>query len=154
MAHNLGQIYRQHGKYAYNVALRILANKSDAEDVMQNVFVKLNAGLSSFRGDSQITTYLYRMAVNESIDLIRRRKMMDAKHESMRPPDSHEASGAGPLVLQEALASLPEEQRAAVLLCEIAGFSYKEIAEILEVEIGTVKSRINRGINKLKEALK
>lgn len=154
MAPNINDIYRKHWKYAYNVALRMLMNQADAEDVMQNVFVKLSASISSFRGDSEITTYLYRMAVNESIDLMRRRSMMDRKHETIRPEEKKEAQGASTLIIEEALASLPEEQRAAILLSEIAGFKYREIAEILEVEVGTVKSRMNRAMKRLKEQLK
>jgi RNA polymerase sigma-70 factor (ECF subfamily) len=143
-------IYRENSKYVYNVALGILRSKDEAEDVMQNVFIKLFENFSSFRGDSSLKTYLYRMTVNRSIDYIRSQSLRAGKLEQMeieesKTPDSSRA------LLDSLLEKLAPELKVPVLLAEIGGFSYKEISKIMNINIGTVKSRINRGIIRIRE---
>jgi len=146
------EIYRENVKYVYNIALGMLRNKDDAEDVAQNVFVKLYETFSSFRGESSIKTYLYRMTINRSIDLIRKNKTAEKYAEKTLAPEKPPVPDG--FILWDLLSKLDLEHRAPLLLSEIGGFSYAEISGILNVNIGTVKSRINRAINKLKSYVK
>ncbi|MCE5300840.1 MAG: RNA polymerase sigma factor [Spirochaetia bacterium] len=150
MEERFEKLYRENARYVYNVALGILRNKAEAEDVMQNVFIKLFETYGSFRGESSIRTYLYRMAVNRSIDLIRVRSNRSSKLEQIELPQNT-VNNQAKAELDSLMSRLPVELRTPILLSEIAGFSYKEISAILQLNIGTVKSRINRGMTRLKE---
>jgi RNA polymerase sigma factor (sigma-70 family) len=142
-------IYRDNARYVYNVAIGMLRNKTEAEDIMQNVFIKLFDNFAAFRGDSSIRTYLYRMTVNKCLDLFRLRKIRESKLEKIEiPVEKNHAAGNE---LYSLLEKLDPDLKAPVLLSEIGGFSYKEIGEILGINLGTVKSRIHRGMNKLRE---
>lgn len=147
------EIYRQNSRYVYNVALGILRNKDEAEDVMQNVFIKLFDSFQTFRGESNIKTYLYRMTVNKSIDYIRFQSLHSKKNEEIELPEPgvNNDPDAARATLDSLLENLKDDLKIPVLLSEIGGFSYKEIASILKINLGTVKSRINRGITRLKE---
>jgi RNA polymerase sigma-70 factor (ECF subfamily) len=145
----LEEVYKENAKYVYNVALGMMRNKSEAEDIMQNVFIKLFQNYGSFRGDSSIRTYLYRMTVNKCLDYFRLQKIRMNKLESIEIPRDT-GSGDNKDEVYSLLEKLDPEMKAAILLSEISGFSYKEIAEILELNLGTVKSRIHRGMKKLK----
>ncbi len=144
------KLYKNNSKYVYNVALGMLRNRDEAEDIMQNVFIKLFEGYSSFRGESDIKTYLYRMTVNKTIDYIRSRNLRSDKIENMELPEPKKTD-SNISMLDSLLDKLNDELKAPILLAEIGGFSYKEIAEIMNINLGTVKSRINRGIAKLRE---
>jgi RNA polymerase sigma-70 factor (ECF subfamily) len=144
------KLYKNNSKYVYNVALGMLRNRDEAEDIMQNVFIKLFEGYSSFRGESDIKTYLYRMTVNKTIDYIRSRNLRSDKIENMELPEPKKTD-SNISMLDSLLDKLNDELKAPILLAEIGGFSYKEIAEIMDINLGTVKSRINRGIAKLRE---
>ena len=147
----IAELYKNYSKYVYNVALGILRNKTEAEDITQDVFVKLFYSLDSFRGESDIKTYLYRMTINKSIDLIRSNKLHNDKLENMPRKNNNSFFKSD---LYDLLETLDLDHKIPLLLSEIGGFSYKEIAKILDINIGTVKSRINRAINKLKDKVK
>jgi len=148
MGEELEGIYNRYSGFAYNVALRMLGNTMDAEDVLQDVFIKLQHKLSTFKGDSSIKTFLYRMVINQSIDHIRRRGSQTSRAERSTR-ESHQSVNDSSLLLDSLLEKIPAEQRAAILLYEICGFSQKEVASILNISQGTVKSRISRGITKM-----
>ncbi len=145
------QIYKENYKYVYNVALSVLRNKKDAEDIMQDVFIKFFESIEYFKGKSDIKTYLYRITVNKCIDFIRRETLKRKKSEIINEKFAQKQNDN--LILDNLLEKLNVDERIIVSLSEIAGFSYKEIAEILNIKIGTVKSRINRAINKLKDII-
>ena len=147
----LEEIYRENSRYVYNVALGILRNKDEAEDVMQNVFIKLFDSFRTFRGEANIKTYLYRMTVNKSIDYIRFQSLHSKKNEEIEIPEAAKNTDSAKATLDSLLENLKDDLKIPVLLSEIGGFSYKEIASILRINLGTVKSRINRGITRLKE---
>ncbi len=149
----------------------MVRNQEDARDIAQDVFIKAYASLDSFRGQSSFYTWLYRIAVNMTIDF---RRKMDRKQESAYD-DKREADGAeGAFVpepgrfsperalkdkelghhIMEAVESLPGEQRTAIVLRELEGLSYKEIAEVMGCSQGTVMSRLFYGRKKLQERLK
>ena len=148
MGENLEDIYSRYSGFAYNVALRMLGNTMDAEDVLQDIFVKLQNKLSSFNGDSSIKTFLYRMVINQSIDHIRRHGSQTSRAEKSML-DIRPAMNDDSLLLYSMLETITVEQRSAILLYEICGFTQKEVASILNVTQGTIKSRISRGITKM-----
>jgi RNA polymerase sigma-70 factor (ECF subfamily) len=155
----------------YNLAWRLLSDPSDASDVVQEVFLKIFRNIEHFRGDSTLRTWVYRIAVNESHNrrrwLFRHRRGETGIDDNFEDNESRERplmdSGETPfdftmnreaqILLEEGLAAINPVFRAALVLREIEDMSYDEIAEILEVSIGTVKSRIMRGREALRRYL-
>jgi len=155
----------------YNLAFRLLNDQADASDVVQEVFLKIFRNVGSFRGDSSLRTWVYRIAVNESHNrrrwLFRHRRGETGIEETFEDSESRERplmdSGETPfdftmnreaqVLLEEALAEINPVFRTALVLREVEEMSYDEIAEILEVSIGTVKSRIVRGREALRRNL-
>ena len=152
-------------KNVYNLALRMTGNAQDAEDMAQEAFIKAYNSLPSFRGDSKFSVWLYRIVSNVCLDFQRKQNrrpasslsqededgeetQMDIPDESQSPEQLLERSLTQEAV-QRGLQSLSEEQRQILLLREIQGLSYEEIAETLDLEAGTVKSRIFRARKKL-----
>ncbi len=155
----------------YNLAYRLLNDQADASDVAQEVFLKIFRNVNSFRGDSSLRTWVYRIAVNESHNrrrwLFRHRRgetgiedtfddsecrekpLMDAGETPFDFTMNREAQ----LLLEDALAEINPIFRAALVLREVEDMSYEEIADVLEVSIGTVKSRIVRGREALRRNL-
>jgi len=152
MKFNFKEIYKQHSKYVFNVALSVLKNTKDAEDIMQDVFIKFFENMDNFRGEANIKTYLYKITINKSIDYIR--KQAGRREKLVKVFETNIKSETQTLVLNDLLDKLTMNEKLPLILSEIGGFSYKEMAEILNIKIGTVKSRINRSINKLKNILK
>jgi len=158
------EIVRTHEKTVYNLALRTLGSCEDAEDAVQEVFLKAYTSLKSFRGESKISVWLYRITNNVCIDALRRRRttvsLTGAEDDSgeageLELPDDRfdPAAIAEQTDLREqvgkALQKLPAEQREAFLLRTVAQQSYEEIAATLGIDLGTVKSRIFRARKKL-----
>lgn len=154
--------------FVYNLALRTLGNEQDAQDAAQDVFIKVWTSLASFRGDSKLSVWLYRVTSNVCTDILRRRRAdtvsltledeNGAENELSIPdtaPTPHEAleKKERQSALASALESLPEDYRRALLLRESGGLSYAEIAALLRTDLGTVKSRIFRARKKLCEIL-
>lgn len=155
----------------YNLAWRLLSDPADASDVVQEVFLKIFRNIEHFRGDSTLRTWVYRIAVNESHNrrrwLFRHRRGETGIEDTFEDNESREKplmdSGETPfdftmnreaqILLEEGLAAINPVFRAALVLREIEDMSYDEIAEILEVSIGTVKSRIMRGREALRRYL-
>jgi RNA polymerase sigma-70 factor (ECF subfamily) len=154
----------------YNLILGMLGDASDAADGTQEVFLKAFRGIRGFRHGSSLKTWLYRIAIREALNHkrwfkrhLQKTVSIDAELEEGREHLEIEDLGATPfeqlaaremqLVVQRALLSVPHIFRVAVILRDLEGFSYEEVAEILECSIGTVKSRILRGRRALKEIL-
>ncbi len=161
-------LVQRYQKKVYNTVLRLAGHAAEAEDLSQEVFLKLYRGLSSFRGESSFSTYLYRIAANTAIDALRRASpqaiSLSAEDEEGEPYELALSDGE-PLPLEllereerraairEAIDALPPHHRTVIVLREIEGMSYQEIARVLSVEEGTVKSRINRARAGLRELL-
>ncbi len=157
----------------YSAALRMTRNPSDAEDLVQETYLKAYRAFGSFQEGTNLKAWLYRILTNTFINSYRARRRRPEQTELDEVEDLYlyrrlgglEAVSAGRSAEEEvlehftegevksALESLPEAFRMAVLLADVEGFSYKEIAEILDVPIGTVMSRLHRGRRALQKAL-
>jgi len=150
-----GDLFRRHRDRLWAVALRTLGDPEEAADALQDAMLNAHRAAGRFRGDAAVTTWLHRIVVNACLDRIRRRQA----HPTVPLPDGnrsedgrsgHEpvAPAADPdtaLVVRHALAQLPPEQRIAIVLVDLQGYSVAEAAAIFEVAEGTVKSRCARG---------
>jgi RNA polymerase sigma factor (sigma-70 family) len=145
---DIRDVYRDHSKFVYNVAYRMLRNKNDAEDVTHDVFIKLMDTAGAFKGNSSVKTYIYRITVNLSIDLVRKHQSLARRAERSWEPVPAAAQDDS-LLLDSLLGALNEKHRAIVLLYEIAGCSQKEISEALGIGTGTIKSIISRSIARM-----
>ncbi len=159
------ELIRLYEKKVYTLCVRMCGNTEDAEEAAQDAFLALWRGIDRFRQESSLSTWIYRLAANACIDLIRRRKksagsislddeelFVDAQDPAPQPHELAEQREAQ-RALREGLMSLPPEYRSILILREIEGLSYSEIAAVQELELGTVKSRISRGRTLLRNFL-
>ncbi len=154
-------LYRRHRDRLWAVALRTCGNAYDAEDALQEALISALRNAANFRGDAAVTTWLHRIVINACMDGFRRRKVRaaDALPDEASEPgvltDSDDAINRSEtrLALVAALKSLPTDQRAAIVVVDIEGWSVSDAAAILGVPMGTVKSRCSRGRSALALAL-
>nr|WP_233559047.1 RNA polymerase sigma factor SigM [Micromonospora radicis] len=159
-----GQLFRRHRDRLWAVALRTLGDREEAADALQDAMLSAHRAADRFRGDAAVTTWLHRIVVNACLDRIRRRQT----HPTVPLPDGIREPGDGvggvepaapvrdhdtAMVVRDALAALPVEQRAALVLVDVQGYPVAEVARILGVAEGTVKSRCARGRARLAVAL-
>lgn len=145
-------LYRQHATRLYNLASRMAGGASDADDLLQDIFLLAYRKLGSFRGDSSLGTWLYRLAMNHCLDVLRNRQTrMGLVTDSMDEPDAPPVAAPGPalgsvsrLDLEKAIEALPPACRAAFLLHDVEGFGHHEVADILGVSEGTSKSQVHK----------
>lgn len=154
----------------YNVIYGILSDRADAADVTQEVFLKAFRGIGGFRRGSSLKTWLYRIAVRESLNHrrwwhrhCRNEVSIDASLHEDQPAAQIEDQSATPFerlaaretqsAVRDALAQLPDVYRSAVILRDLEGLSYEEVAEVLETSVATVKTRILRGRRTLRKLL-
>ncbi|WP_370250133.1 RNA polymerase sigma factor SigM [Nocardioides sp.] len=156
-----GELFRRHRDRLWAVALRTMGDPDDAADGLQDGMIAAYRRAGSFRGEAQVTTWLHRVVVNACLDRLRAAQVRRA---SALPDDLEEYAGRGALVtaagedpaeageraerraqVLAALRTLPEDQRAALVLVDMEGYSVAEAAAILDCAVGTVKSRCSRG---------
>lgn len=151
----------------YNLCRHMLGNLHDAEDAAQDVFIKAYRNLENFRPESSLYTWLYRIAVNTCLDYKKRpffkslfnitgegeEVCVELLSDDPSPERLYELKQTG-YALQECLNKLSAKLRAVIILKEVEGLTYEEIAEVLDISIGTVKSRISRGREELRESMK
>jgi RNA polymerase sigma-70 factor (ECF subfamily) len=154
-------VARDHRDRVYRLAYRLTGNRHDAEDLTQDVFVRVFRSLDQYQPGS-FEGWLYRITTNLFLDGVRRRRRLrfDPLLEefgqwlaSREADPETEVVGRLDAEVQAALAALPPEYRVAVVLCDVEGLGYEEIARILDVPLGTVRSRIHRGRAQLRTAL-
>lgn len=158
------ELIESHGDRVFNLCFRMLSNREEAEDLAQEVFITVFKSIDSFRGDSKLSTWIYRIASNLSKNRIkylarrhdRARAEFDesidreaaaaaiATPKQARRPDDHVEGQELESIMQKAIAELDEDHRILVVLRDIEELSYEEICEITELAEGTVKSRLHR----------
>ena len=157
-------LVRRHRDRLYAVALRTTSDPEDAADALQDALISAYRRADTFRGESAVTTWLHRIVVNASLDRLRRR----SSKPTVQLPDDDPDTGHGGIPdprndidrlelryeIDRALAALPADQRAAIVLVDVEGWSIAEAAAALKVPEGTVKSRCSRGRSRLAVALK
>lgn len=161
-------LVRRHQRRVFGLLLRMLGNVQEAEDVAQETFLNLHRHGHRFRSQSRFSTFLYRVAVNAALNRRRslgrrraRREALERRQEaghdlpsSPRGPEDAAAGGQIQAHVQRAIGTLPPHLRVPLVLFDIEGFSYAEVAEVLRVAEGTVKSRIHRARQALRERLR
>jgi RNA polymerase sigma-70 factor, ECF subfamily len=155
------EIARTYGRFLYTVAYRLTGNDADAQDLVQDVLLRVRKGLATYRPGS-MEGWLSRITTNAFLDDVRRRRRRpvdtlgdDADQVLTVGDDVQRALDAATLSaeVEAALARLSPDFRSAVVLCDVVGLSYDEIAEALDIPVGTVRSRIHRARAALREAL-
>lgn len=164
------QLVRTYEKSVYNTAYRLAGSYDDAADIAQEAFVRAWNNLKSFRGDSAFSTWLYRIVTNVFLDDRKRKRArpqrsldeavaldesnVTRQFEDDSPGPEEVAEGAERrMVLERAIQTLPEAQRVVIVLYHTQGLSYEEIAEITNLPMGTVKSKLNRARLALRDRL-
>jgi RNA polymerase sigma-70 factor (ECF subfamily) len=157
----------------YSAALRMTRNPADAEDLVQETYLRAYRGFGGFKDGTNLKAWLYKILTNTFINIYRAKKRRPQETDfddveefslyrrmggleaadSERTPETEVLDAMPDEVVKEALESLPEQFRMAVLLADVEGFSYKEIAEITDVPVGTVMSRLHRGRKQLQRRL-
>jgi RNA polymerase sigma-70 factor, ECF subfamily len=162
-----GELVLRYQDRLYNAVLRIVDNSEDAQDVVQDSFVNAYQSLASFKGESEFYTWLYRIAFNAAVTLKRRRKTTMSIHQaveggvSLEPadcsldisPDASLERFEEETKLYQALKRLSVEHRSVLVMNDIDGMKYEQIAEVMGVPIGTVRSRIHRARLELRALL-
>jgi len=153
------EVARTHGRFLYNVAYRLAGNDDDAYDLVQEALLRVRKGLETYQPGS-MEGWLSRIVTNVFLDEVRRKRrrpveVMPDDPERLLPstPGADERTDGFSDDVQSALHHLPEEFRTAVVLCDVVGLSYEEIADAIAVPVGTVRSRIHRGRRLLRTAL-
>jgi RNA polymerase sigma-70 factor (ECF subfamily) len=164
------ELFDRYNRRAYAVAIGVVKNQQDALDVVQDAFIKVHKHVGNFKGNASFYTWLYRIVMNLSIDYVRKRRKITDFDDGIHKEDT---AGDGALLprisdanpgktvariemsqkIQAALDTLPEYHRAVILLREVEGLSYEEMAEILEVPKGTIMSRLFHARRKMQEQL-
>lgn len=141
-------LVRRYQRPVFRVALRMLGSEADAEDVAQETFVQVWRSLARFRGDSAFATWLYRIATNRSLNVLAARRptvaLSDGQVSTLGDPGNALEGRERLRALTDGLLALAPEQRAVLVLRELEGLSYQEIADVLDVSVGAVKGRIHR----------
>jgi len=158
---NWESVARSHGRFIYTVAYRLTGNVDDAQDLVQDVLLRVRRGLETYRPGS-MEGWLSRITTNVFLDEVRRRqrrpvvsRALDDERALPSAPAADEVEAASHLSadVQSALLTIPDDFRIAVVLCDVAGLTYDEIAEATAVPVGTVRSRIHRGRLLLRRSL-
>lgn len=156
------ELYRAHSARLYSLVLRMSGSTHDAEDLLQEVFLTAYRKLDSFRGESALGTWLYRLAMNHCLDFLRgRRVRMSRATDSLDEEGAPEPADRGPRIpsaitrvdLERAIAGLPDGCRTAFVLHDVEGLEHREIASLLGVSEGTSKSQVHKARMKLRVAL-
>lgn len=165
------ELVRKYEKLVYNAAYQLLRSEDDALDVSQETFFKAYRSLNSFRGDCRFSTWLYKICRNAALDFLRaeqrrrtvsltdddedsREGMLDLPDpDALADPQNRLEQQEERLAVRAAIQQLSDEHREILVLRDMEGYSYEEIAEMLDLELGTVKSRINRARRAVKDFL-
>ncbi len=147
----LETIYRMYGRSCYNLALRIIGEPATAEDIVQDVFLRMMASISRFRGDAPFGAWLKRMTVNSTIDVVRRNRRIDGAdpEERFATLASESSSAESRVDAWNLLMRLSPRERAVVVLHELEGYTHKELAAMFEQSESYSKSILARSLRRL-----
>lgn len=157
------ELYRTHAGRLFSLAVRMLGNTADAEDLLQEIFLAAHRKLGSFRGESALGTWLYRLATNQILDYVRSRAARASQLTDGLDDASVLADALGHRIgdraiarvdLERALAQLPEGCRAAFVLHDVEGLEHSEVGEILGIAEGTSKSQVHKARLRLRSLLR
>jgi RNA polymerase sigma-70 factor, ECF subfamily len=157
------ELYRAHSGRLFSLACRMLGNPADAEDQLQEIFLSAHRKLESFRGESALGTWLYRLAMNQLLDHVRSRaartgQLTDGLDNASLLADARGHKLADRAIdridLERALAELPEGCRAAFVLHDVEGLEHREVAEVLGIAEGTSKSQVHKARLRLRGLLR
>jgi RNA polymerase sigma-70 factor (ECF subfamily) len=157
------ELYRQHSGRLFSLAVRMLGNPADAEDQLQEIFLSAHRKLESFRGESALGTWLYRLAMNQLLDYVRSRaartgQLTDGLDDATLLADAGGHRLADRAIeridLERALAELPDGCRAAFVLHDVEGLEHKEVSEVLGIAEGTSKSQVHKARLRLRGLLR
>ena len=156
-------LYREHSSRLFGLTMRMLGNRTDAEDMLQEIFMTAHRKLQSYRGDARLSTWLFRLATNLCLDHLRSKSArMTQATSSLDEDNAMEpvSPSPGPVVgtvqqidLERAIARLPQGCRAAFLLHDVEGFEHREIGSMLGISEGTSKSQVHKARLKLRRLL-
>lgn len=164
-AQAFNELMAAHERRMYAVAFRMCGAKEDAEDCTQEAMLRIYRAIAGFKAQSSFATWVYRITMNTCLDELRRRKnrpsasldgMLDAgwaPADGRDGPEQQAVRSEARRRLEHLILDLPEDMRAAVVLRDIQGLSYEDIARALDANVGTIKSRISRGREKLREKI-
>ncbi len=153
------ELYDQHKEVMYNVALRIFRNALDAEDALQESFVRIFKALPGFNGECQLSTWIYKILLNTCFSGLKKNKSSAKRSVALdnlepaqliAPKENPDVS----IMLEQELGALPVGYRTIVILHEVEGFGHEEIAEMLEITVGTSKSQLFKAKKMLRKKLK
>jgi RNA polymerase sigma-70 factor (ECF subfamily) len=148
-------LYHRYKRRVFGLVTRIVG-PVDSEEVAQEVFVRIFRGLGRFRGDSQLSTWIYRLSVNAALSHVTRRPRHEGDDEALAKLPAPETSGTDPSLsqrLERALAMLPAGYRAVLVLHDIHGMNHDEVAEILGCHVGTSKSQLHKARARMRDLL-
>jgi len=157
------ELYRQHSGRLYSLALRMLGNPADAEDLLQEIFLSAHRKLDGFRGEAALGTWLYRLAMNQILDHVRSRaartgQVTDGLDDATLLADtgSHRLADRAidRLDLERAMSELPEGCRAAFVLHDVEGLEHREVSDVLGIAEGTSKSQVHKARLRLRSLLR
>ena len=157
------ELYRQHSGRLFSLAVRMLGNPADAEDQLQEIFLSAHRKLESFRGESALGTWLYRLGMNQLLDYVRSRAARTAQLTDGLDDATLLADAGGHRLadraidridLERALAELPDGCRAAFVLHDVEGLEHKEVSEVLGIAEGTSKSQVHKARLRLRGLLR
>lgn len=157
------ELYRQHSGRLFSLAVRMLGNPADAEDMLQEIFLSAHRKLDSFRGEAALGTWLYRLGMNQILDYVRSRAARTGQLTDGLDDASLLADAGGHRLgdraiaridLERALAELPEGCRAAFVLHDVEGLEHREVSEVLGIAEGTSKSQVHKARLRLRGLLR
>lgn len=154
------ELYRLHSGRVFSLATRFAGGQADGEDLLQEIFVQVFRKIGSFKGESALGTWIYRLAVNHCLDYVRsrqarQRQVTDSLDDTAAVPASPAARPmrAERIDLERAIAQLPDGYRAAFLLHDVEGFEHQEVAALLGIAEGTSKSQVHKARLRIREYL-
>jgi len=154
-------LYRQHATRLYNLASRMMGAHGEADDLLQDIFLLAYRKIGSFRGESSLGTWLYRLAMNHCLDVLRNRQTrMGQQTDSLDEPDAMPVASPVPVLgavsridLERAIDTLPAACRAAFLLHDVEGFGHQEVGTMLGISEGTSKSQVHKARMRIRSYL-